>query len=301
MTLTVAPTGVFRITPDDGGVYAFEIGRAPDLGDVNDHDLGQTVARSESEVVYVYGKEIETRTYAFQFTGLTTHEFWALFLYLRDTLRGSNEVATIDWGRARNRILYGTTVNQRDSENYANWSLTGSTSVDDGALTGPEGVAGTASEITFGAGAVSTQLMRCLGVLDDFPASTGYVGASFLAKVTDGGGSLVLRSGSNSPGVFDRTIADDGAWHRVSGTYANQSPTSFGIRNGAVLAGSRTFGLAHVQVLWSLDGPPNLSTFFDPAPLQQISNARYIPGTFRGRERQVDVWDCEVTFRSEVA
>ncbi len=305
MTLTEhLPTGIFRITPDDGSIYAFEIGRAPEFGNIQDHDLGQTVARSEGTKVYILGKSVEANVFRFKFRGLTSHEFNYLRLYLQDQLQGSKEVSTFEWGRARNRILYSTDA--QTSEIFDGWQKSGGTLpvVNDVSIRGPEGFANTSSEVEF-KGSGGSSVIRSRDVFQDFAPSTGFVSFEFMAKVTDGGGAHSLRVGGQAPEIVDVSVPDDGiagsaagGWYRFSGNYPLGSVDFFGF--STLDAGNRELGIDQVMVMWS----PHESrpvTFYDKAPLATIDDARYVPDSIVGRQLQGDMWDVQFLVREEVA
>ncbi len=304
MTTTTPPTGAFRITPDDGSIYTFAIGRAPEFGNVQDHDLGQTVARSEGTKVYILGKSVEANVYRFKFRGLTSHEFHYLRLYVQDQLQGSKEKATFEWGRARNRILYSTDA--QTSEIFNGWQKVGGALpvVNDLSIMSPEGFANGSSEVEFkGSGAGST--IRARDVFQDFIPSTGFVSFEFMAKVIDGGGTASLRVGGQSPDIDDVTIPDDGiggaaagGWYKVAGNYALGPVDWFQI--STLDAASRDVGIDRVMATWNSNSPRPI-TFYDPVPLNTIDDARYVPDSIMGRQLQGDMWDVEFLVREEVA
>lgn len=286
---------MLRITPDDGALPVFQVGRHLNLGDEYLDDRGQTIGFTDGSRVLVYTDRVRTRVRRFDVAGMTTAEALGLEEYLNTTLRGAVETFTLvaSWGNL-----------VPDSERFADpggggarWTQTGTNPpvVSTQTETGPEGIDGTADLVTFGA---TQSVLRANGTLpQDAVDNGGEVFVEFLARVKVPGADLSGTVNSDGGASFAWTLPGDGAWRRVRGSYLN--PTQRWVDIEAL---SRAIVLAHVQVTLDSGGHLRFTPNRHPAlPLHGTSeNARFIGGTFSAVQQREDVWNVAFLVREEV-
>ena len=278
---------MFLITPDDGSILPFKLGRQIAVGNEELPDPGQIVGPTDGQRVFVYQDRIETRVHRVAFLGLDDDEFLALEEYVRNRIKGAVQPFTLTYGKNRNLVS--------DSERYTppassdpQWVTTGTNppTVTEKVVTGPEGYLASADRVAFGA---TQSVLRQQGVLAGL-SNSGTVYISGLAKVDDAGGTAVVDVNSDGAATFNATILDDGDWHSFRGSYTGwlQTWVDFEIL-------SRTLAFARIQVTYD-------SGFeeFEYKPLRTFTGCRLIPGRTKAREIRDGCWDVELVIRQEV-
>ena len=86
------------ITPADGSLAVFKLGRSPDKGHQVTDDAGQTVGPTDGAKVFVYQTRKRVKVHSYGVSGITTAEWLAFREYSRDVIKGALESFTFAWG-----------------------------------------------------------------------------------------------------------------------------------------------------------------------------------------------------------